>query len=273
MAEKTIMVTGSTDGIGLETARQLALMGHHVIVHGRNPDKTGSTIGQLEKDTGSNTIAGVSGDLSSLEQVRSMAAEVQRKHPSIDVLINNAGIYAHDRHITGDGMESTFQVNYLSAFLLTLLLLDKIITGGGGRIINVSSMIHASSIDFDNLNGERSFSGGQAYSLSKLCMILFTFKLSDLLSDTPVTVNCLHPGVIHTKLLRAAFGGGAPVPEGAETPVYLATADDVAHTSGKYFVNKTPQKPAPAAMDNHIQNRLWNVSQQLAGISRDDIKK
>jgi NAD(P)-dependent dehydrogenase (short-subunit alcohol dehydrogenase family) len=140
--------------------------------------------------------------------------------------------------------------------LLTGLLLDLIKKSAPSRIINVSSMTHSSSIDFDDLQGEKYYSGYSAYSLSKLCNIFFTYELAERLQGTGVTVNCLHPGVIDTKLLRTNFSGGRPVFEGSKTSVYLATAPELENVTGKYFMDKRETRSSHISYDPEVRKKL-----------------
>ncbi len=265
---KTILVTGSTDGIGKQTALQLARMGHRVIIHGRNPDKAKKAMGEIIKLSGNNDIESVSCDLSIQREIHQMAEEIQKRFDKLDVLINNAGVYQSKRELTPDGLEVTFAVNHMAPFILTNLLFELLKETakqtGEARVITVSSMIHASSIEFDNLQGERYFSGSYAYSLSKLCNVLFTYYYADMVSQYDIRANCLHPGVIDTKLLRKGWGGGGASPEeGAKNSVYLATSDRVKGVSGKYFMNMRPTRSAAISYDKSVQKRLWDISLQL----------
>ncbi len=261
--QKTILVTGSTDGIGYETAKVLLKKGELVIIHGRNKGKAEEIreklLSSLGKDISVETVAG---DLSSLIQVREMAEELRKNFAQIDVLINNAGIFSPTLVVSRNGFELTFQVNYLSHFLLTLLLLDKI-PDETGRIINVSSMAHSSQApNFENFLGRGSYDPYLAYSDSKLANILFTYKLSRELSSRKITVNALHPGVIATKLLAAGWGVafGGSVGKGAETSVFLATAESVRNVTGKYFVNKAESTSSAVSYDVPLQEKLWDFS-------------
>jgi NAD(P)-dependent dehydrogenase (short-subunit alcohol dehydrogenase family) len=180
-------------------------------------------------------------------------------------LINNAGVLEPKFLRSHDGYEMTFAVNHLAHFLLTLLLLDFIKSSSPARIVNVSSGIHSSSIDFDNLQGEKTYSGNGAYCLSKLCNVLFTYQLSEKLVNTGVTSNCLHPGVINTKLFRAGWGGGggASLKNGAKNSVYVATSPELDGVTGKYFVNKRDVPSADISYDSSIQEKLWTISKDL----------
>ena len=198
-----------------------------------------------------------------------MAGEIHERYDHLHVLINNAGVSMTERVLTEDGMEMTFAVNYLAPFLLTHLLLDLLKKSAPSRIITVSSKAHMrTTLDFDNLQGEKSFNGSHAYALSKLGNILFTFELAGRLSGSGVTANCLHPGVIDTKMMRQGFSypHGADVEKGAETPVYLATSPDVASMTGQYFEDKRPAPTSPLSHDIPLRKKFWAVSEQLCGI-------
>lgn len=265
---KTILVTGSTDGIGRATARELAERGCAVIVHGRNERRAQEAAREVSASSGTRTVSAVAGDFGSLEEVRAMAKQILRTSPRLDVLINNAGIAVRRRRTTRDGYESTFAVNHLAPFLLTNLLLDRLRDSAPARIVNVSSGVHTSGrIDFDDLQMERGFDGWQAYSNSKFANALFTCELARRLDPADVTANFLHPGVIDTKLLHVNFGGGAPVADGTGTPVHLALAPQVAGVSGCYFVNRRQTRPASATGDMRLATDLWRVSSALTGLT------
>jgi retinol dehydrogenase 14 len=270
MKGKIVFVTGSTDGIGKATALELARMGATVILHGRNPGRCHVVLGEVQKAS-KNTAAGCfAADLSSMKEVRKLAEDVRANYKHLDVLINNAGVFMTERRLTVDGLETTFAVNHLAPFLLTHLLLDLLTSNAPARIINVSSVAHQRAhMDLDNLQGERKFTGYGAYALSKAASILFTYELAQRLEGSGVTVNCLHPGVINTKLLREGFGGmsGAPLKEGAATSVYLASAPDVGATTGRYFVKKREEESSPATHDSALRRKLWTISERLCGIS------
>ncbi len=267
MKDKTILITGSTDGIGKQTALELAKMGATVLLHGRNPARLDRVQKEIKKASGNKRIEVFIADLSSLKQVRNLAQHVLERHDRLDVLINNAGVYENRHGISQDGFEMTFAVNHLAPFLLTMLLLDLIIKSSPGRIINVSSQVHASHMDFGNLQAEKHYSAYETYSLSKLCNVLFTYELAERLTGTGITANCLHPGVIDTKLLKAGWGmGGSPVTQGSRTSVYLASAPELSAVTGKYFNNRRSTKSSQISYDADTRKRLWRVSEQLTGI-------
>jgi NAD(P)-dependent dehydrogenase (short-subunit alcohol dehydrogenase family) len=265
---RIVLITGSTDGIGKQTALDLAKKGYHVLVHGKNREKGMSVVSEIKKLTNNNSIDLLIADLSIQKEIKGMSDEIIKRYDHLDILINNAGVYQIKYELSEDNIEMTFAVNHLAPFLLTRLLLDLLKTNHNSRVINVSSMIHANYIDFQNLQFEKNFVGGEAYSLSKLCNILFTYKLSEILKAGNVTVNCLHPGVINTKILRLSFGNiGAPVQEGSKTSVFLADSVRVENITGKYFVDKKMANSKSITYDKEVQNRLWEISEKLtAGI-------
>ena len=265
---KTILVTGSTDGIGSATALALAERDCTVIVHGRNEARAGAAAQEIAAATGNRQVTPVAADFAVLAEVRALAHRVLSTCPRLDVLINNAGIAVRRRGTTADGYESTFAVNHLAPFLLTNLLLDRLHTSAPARIVNVSSGVHGSGhIDLDDLQMEHGFDGWQAYCNSKLANALFTCELARRLDAREVSANFLHPGVIDTKLLHVNFGGGSPVAAGARTPVHLALAPELAEVTGAYFVNQRQTRASSATGDRRLAAKLWDVSAQLTGLA------
>ncbi len=268
MTARTYLVTGATDGIGQQTAKSLAMRGARVIVHGRNPQKAEASAEAIRSQTNSSDISAVAGDLSSLAEVHTLAESLAKKHSVIDVLINNAGVFANERKVTSEGFELTFVVNHLAPFLLTHLLLPQLRASDEPRVVNVSSIAHSrGAIDFDDLNMERGFGGYRAYAASKLMNVLFSFDLKRRLTAPPIAVNALHPGVIGTKLLREGFGmAGGSVETGAATTLYVATDPRVARVSGKYFSDAREVASAKQSHDQEAQERLYAISAKLTGI-------
>ena len=274
---KTVLITGSTDGIGKHTAVILAQKGFSVLIHGRNEEKCKQILNEISSLTGAKNLDYFVCDLLSLKEVYRFSEEVKKRYESLDILINNAGVYLKDYLLSPEGIEATFQINHLSMFYLTLNLLPIIKPAGEpARIINVSSTAHASKMDFDNLVKPVKYDGHRAYSLSKLCNILFTFELSERLKDKNITVNCLHPGVINTKLLKAGWGAvggffGRSPQEGAKTSVYLAVSKDVENTTGKYFSDSKIAKPHDIVYDKDAAAKLWRLSEELINKSGYEI--
>ena len=265
MNPKTILITGATDGIGKATALALASQGHTVILHGRHIARGQAAVAELRQAAGHERIDFLPADLSSMRQVRELAAAVQTRYPQLHVLINNAGVFMNERQVTEDGFEMTFAVNHLAPFLLTNLLLDKIKQSAPARIITVSSVAHQrGQIDFNDLQGARAFGGYKAYAQSKLANVLFTYELAARTADARVTANCLHPGVIGTKLLQTGFGIGGATPEmGARTSIFLASSPEVETTTGAYFDNQRAVPSAPHSRDVAVRRRLWEISEEL----------
>ena len=262
---KAVLVTGATDGIGREIARQLLAQGWRVLVHGRHEAKATQHANDLAAGSRSGQATPVWGDLSKMDEVVALARQVQQIAPTLDVLINNAGVFERRRRLTADGFEMTMAVNHFAPFLLTRHLLASVTASGAGRVVTVSSMAHQSgAIDLLDLTFGRGYDGYSVYAASKLANILFTRSLAHRLAATSVTANALHPGVITTKLLRAGFSmSGASVEQGARTSVYLATSDKVNAVSGKYFVDCREATPSRAARDDNLAEALWAESERL----------
>ncbi|WP_332450638.1 SDR family NAD(P)-dependent oxidoreductase [Methanoculleus sp.] len=273
MAEQTILVTGSTDGIGKATARALAFQGHRVLLHGRNREKGRAVLAELEAATGSDRLSLFIADLAVQEQVRDLAREVDRASSRLDRLINNAGVFMPEREIAPGGIEMTFAVNYLAPFLLTHELLPLLERSGPARIVNVASIAHRSvqSFDRENLPGFEDYDGYDAYAVSKVGVIAFTIRLGRTLEGTGVTANCLHPGVIETKLLRAYMGrrgGGGPPEKGAEVEARLAISPDAGKVNGGYFEENRWTRPSHLALDPDVQEWFWETGLDLTGMGQ-----
>jgi len=261
MKIKTILITGSTDGIGKQTALELAEKGHQIIIHGRNVQKSDSACREIIKKSGNQRVGFVAADFTDLSEINRMAKEIVSIFGKLDVLINNAGVFENEKVILPNGFERTFMVNHLAPFALTLGLLELLKKSPAGRIVNVSSMAQSGSIDFDNLNGEKYFDPYNAYAVSKLENVLFTYKLIQMLSGSGITANCLHPGVVSTKLLHAGWGkGGESLHEGAQNSIFAAISPDMEGVSGKYLVNKNETRSVAISYDRRIQDRLWEIS-------------
>jgi NAD(P)-dependent dehydrogenase (short-subunit alcohol dehydrogenase family) len=262
-AERTILITGSTDGLGLALARRLAEEGNAVLVHGRDPAKVDRVAGELGGEA-----RGYVADLSSIDEARRLAAEVARDHETLDVLVNNAGIItAAGRDTSADGHEHAFAVNYLAHFLLTLELLDRLRAAEGSRVVNVASLGQR-AIDFDDVMIERDWDPYRSYAQSKLAQILFTIELAERLgAGVSPAVNALHPATfMDTKMVTGA--GGTPrstVQEGMEATHRLAVAGDVEGVTGKFYDGLEESSADPQADDADARRRLWELSEELTG--------
>jgi retinol dehydrogenase-14 len=279
MAGKTVLVTGGTGGIGRATAMGLAKMGARLGITGRDRGRTVEAAAEVRAAGGGQVDLFVA-DLSSQAEVRRLADEVLQTYPRLDVLINNVGGFWNTRHVTADGLERTFALNYLAPFLLTNLLLGRLTHSAPARVVTVASNAHSTGrIDFDDLQGERSYSGSRAYSQSKLGNVLFTYELARRLAASAVTANALHPGVVNT-----SFGAGDPggvqrlfVPfvrpflktpeQGAATSIHLASSPDLKQVSGRYFANSKPKRSSKPSYDEAAAARLWQLSEKLVHLT------
>ncbi len=280
MQNKLCMITGANSGIGKATAMKLAEQGAYIVMVCRNEEKAAKAKEDIISRTGNMGIEIMLADLSYQYEIREVADHFTNKYEELDVLVNNAGMIPSRREETMEGIEKTFAVNHLAPFLLTNLLLEPLKAASAARIVNVSSEVHrmgAPIFDLANLQLEQNFSPIKAYGLSKLCNIMFTRELARRLQDTPVTANALHPGVVSTQLadeaswmMKLFYFIGTPFMKsprkGAETPVYLAASEEVDGVSGKYFRNKKTVKPAEIALDEDLNRRLWEISEQLTGL-------
>jgi retinol dehydrogenase-14 len=280
MAGKSVLVTGGTGGIGKATATGLAALGARVGITGRDPARTEAAAAGIRATPGSPAVDAFAADLSVQAGVRRLAAQVLDTYPRLDVLVNNAGGFWAHRHVTADGLEHTFALNHLAPFLLTSLLLGRLTASAPARIITVSSGAHARGrIDFDDLQGERNYSGQRAYSQSKLANVMFTYELARRLDGTGVTATVLHPGVVRTGFgaedqaaYLAVMIGVARLfmktpAQGADTPIYLASSPEAEGITGRYFVNRKPKDSSKASFDTAAAGRLWQVSADLAGLT------
>lgn len=279
MRGKRVILTGASRGIGRETALALGRMGAELSFVVRDPERGGAVADEVRALGGGGEVEVFVADLSSMVDVRRVAAEILAKHSRIDVLLNNAGVLLMDRQLTKDGFEATFATNHLAYFLLTKLLLGAIKKAPAGRIVNVASEAHhRASLDFADLMAEESYSGVKAYSTSKLANILFTSELARHLDGTSVTTNSLHPGIIASGFARnntgvVGFFAKVAAPflmsaeNGAKTSIFLATDPSVSKVSGQYFDKSKTKTPSREARDPAIARRLWNVSEELVARS------
>jgi len=279
MSDKVCLVTGGNSGIGKSVALGLAKMGATVVVVSRNKEKGQTAITDIMEKSGNKNVELLQADMSSQISIRQLADEFKARHERLHLLINNAGVYLTKRTESEDGLESTFAINHLGPFLLTSLLLDILKASSPSRIVNVTSDAHkGANIHFDDLQGEKRFSGWQAYGQSKLAMILFTHELAKRLGGTGVTVNSAHPGVVRTNF--AKNNGGLVMlgfrflgiffisPESsAKRILYVATSPDLEGVTGKYFTKMHETRSSPESYDDDSARRLWLVSEQLAKLS------
>ncbi len=279
MTGKTVLITGATSGIGRAAAIGLATMGARVGITGRDRSRAEAAAAEIARASGKPAVDVFVADMSSQSEVRRLADEVLTTYPRLDVLLNNVGGFWAHRHMTADGLEHTLAVNHLAPFLLTSLLLERLIASAPARVVTVSSAAQSmGKIDFDDLMGETRYSGQRAYNQSKLANVMFTYELARRLQGTGVTATALHPGVT-----RTGFGADDPnlmmIPiiavlrpfmksptRGAETAVYLASSPEVEGVTGRYFADREARKSQDSSYDAATTARLWDVSAELVGL-------
>jgi len=276
---KRVLVTGATNGIGLEAARSLARQGAKVVLVGRDAAKTARCLADVRASAPGAEVSSLLCDFSRQKEERRLAEEVLRRFDRLDVLVNNAGTVFKNRTLTEDGIEATFAVNHLGYFLLTQLLLERIIRSAPARIVNVASIAHRrATMDFDDLFYERGYSLVKAYGRSKLGNVLYTRLLAQKLAGTGVTVNSLHPGAVDTGIWSAAPAWMKPLiailrrfafisaEEGGRRIVQLVAGPELSGTTGQYFENGRIVDPASRARDDALARRLWQESERLTGL-------
>src|SRR5215475_11775067 len=269
--DKTVLVTGSTDGVGRLVARRLADQGARVLIHGRNRARGEQLLKEI-RAAKRGSAAFLPADFSSLAEVRRLAGAVHRECDRLDILINNAGIgsggSAGKREVSQDGHELRFAVNYLAGFLLTRVLLPLLMLAKPARIVNVSSL-GQHPIDFDDVMLTRGYSGSRAYAQSKLAQIMFTFDLAQELEASNVTANCLHPATyMNTTMVRQA--GVTPISttdEGATAILNLAVAAPLDRQTGLFFDGLNPSRANPQAYDLQAREQLRALSLKLTGLA------
>jgi retinol dehydrogenase-14 len=285
MNEKISLVTGANSGIGKVTAKVLAAGGATVIMVCRNREKGEAARAEIVSATRNENVDLRIADFSELNQIRRLAAEVKAKYSRLHTLVNNAGAYNGKRTLTPDGYETTFAVNHLGYFLLTIELLDLLKSSAPARIVNVASDAHQNShIDFDDLNLENGYTGWKAYAQSKLANVLFTYELARKLQGKRVTANCMHPGVVGTNIFNNVRGvGGAIVrlfspfmrtPEkGADTIIWLASSPEVEGITGRYFIDRKDRPSNPESYNFAIASRLWEVSERMVRTASEAVRQ
>jgi NAD(P)-dependent dehydrogenase (short-subunit alcohol dehydrogenase family) len=278
MGGKVVVITGATSGIGWVAAEKLARMGARIVMIARDRTRGDATLTRLREAGPRAAHSAHYADLSTIAEMQRVVGEIAAVEPRVDVLINNAGALFSSRQVTTDGVEMTFATNHMSYFVVTLGLADRLRATPGARVVNTSSDAHRRArLDFDDLQSARGYRGFPVYGRSKLCNILFTRELAKRWIDTGVTVNCLHPGFVSTRfgdqsggmfqrLIQVAKLFAISPEEGAETIIYLATSDEVAKQTGRYFYKCRAVNPTKEAQDDEAARRLWEESARLAGV-------
>lgn len=270
MKNRVCLVTGANTGIGKATALGLAQQGATVVMVSRSAERGQAALETIQQQTGNPNLHLMVADLSVQADIHRLAKEFQAQFSALHVLINNAAVIPAERRLTVDGLELQFAVNHLAYFLLTHLLLDTLKVSIPSRIVNVSSQVHQwATLNFDDLQSEQGYEPRRVYGMTKLANVYFTKALAQRLDGTGVTVNCLHPGVIQTQLLRdyGASSSGDTPEAGAQTSLYLATSPEVEGITGQYFANQHLAEAAEKTQNDAIGQRLWEVSAQLTGLA------
>jgi retinol dehydrogenase-12 len=279
LENKVCLITGATNGIGLEAAKALNQMGAEIVFIARNHEKANKLKEELLQESGRQPTA-IIADLSSQNEVKKAAEEFLSLNKPLDILLNNAGIMNRERKETADGFDEVFSVNHLAYFSLTLLLIEKMKNAGGGRIVNVASMAYrfVNEMNFEDLQSKENYKGLKVYGQSKLANILFTRSLASKLKVYKITVNCLHPGYVDTGIglnnegffVRLLMNLGRPfakkTDKGAETSIYLCSSPEVEKVTGEYFVDCEIEKLIGAAKSDDQAEKLWSISSELTGI-------
>lgn len=259
--QKTILITGSTDGIGFETAKMLASKGHHILLHGRSREKLEHTEKAL---SGAGNVETYTADLSHMGGVESLAKAVTESHSRLDVLINNAGVFAVPNPITAEGLDLRFVVNTIAPYLLTQQLLPLL--GSTGRVINLSSAAQ-SPVDLDALSGDARLSTNAAYAQSKLAITMWSRQLAISLGDDGPVFVAVNPGsMLGSKMVKAAYGvDGSDLRIGADILTRAALSDEFAEASGKYFDNDSRRfaSPHPDALNEQKSSEVIRTIEEI----------
>lgn len=273
MVVKAALVTGSTDGIGFETAKGLAGRGFTTIIVGRNRERGRRAEQAIRTHGGHDRVYFLEANLSSQDAVHQLAEEVQRRFARLTILVNNLGALVKERQETIDGIEWMLAMNHLNPFLLTRLLLPMLEAGGKGRIVNVTSNVHRGKrLNLDDVQGEKSFKGRHMYGQAKLLNLLTAYELGRRLDGSGVTVNIADPGGADTAMSRRGMGfasrlmtlAGLTRERASRSSIYLATAPEMEGVSGVYIKpNLGRGKSSDASYDQNLAWRAWEISEQL----------
>lgn len=282
---KTVLITGATGGIGFATAQDLAARGYEVILHGRSRDKTEKARDHLLTTQPNAKLKIVMADLSQLSEIHRLAEEVRILAPTLDVLVNNAGVWNSKQELTAEGVEKTFAVNQLAYFLLSHLLLPSLRNApDNGRIVCVASDSHKQikGMFFDNLNLDGNYHGLRSYAQSKLANVLFCYEFERKRKSTDPTIYAVQPGLVQTDIglkgnswlhsiawkVRRKMSGNKTPAQGAATSIYLASSPKVADQSGKYWDDSAPKQSYSSSYDKDEARILWETCEEMTGIMR-----
>jgi NAD(P)-dependent dehydrogenase (short-subunit alcohol dehydrogenase family) len=278
MPSQVFIVTGATSGIGKALAVDLAKLGEMVVIVARDAERANATLEEIRLATQNANVDLQLCDLSILSSVRNLAEILRSKYETIDVLINNAGVYKRKRSVTVDGFEEMFAANHLGPFLLTNLVLEKlqaaVQTHGSARVLNITAP-STIPLNFDDLQGERSFNSLNAFGATKMANLLFTLELARQLENTGITVNAVHPGLARSELMkegsfliRLLTRLISPPPEKVSGAILqAATAHEFEKLTGRFLHNGKEIDVPAYAHDRAAQQRLWDISERLTGLA------
>lgn len=288
MKDKIVLITGATGGIGKQTALTLAKIGAQIIITGRNEKSGAEAVDEIKQLSGNSKVDLLLADVSKQADIKALASHVKEKYVRLDILINNAGLAAAKRQITGDGVESNFAVNVVAPFLLTHLLLDTLKNSQPARVITLMGGDVPAKLETDNLQGERNFNGLNSYSQSKLAMMIVMYEFSQRLQSSKVTMNYCYPGQASTNMTRSVTpemlpkamrwmfpifklmtqpDNGKSATKASQSSIYLASSVEVEGVTGKYFNPKCKETAMPKIVfDSEVRQNLWAKVHQIAGV-------
>lgn len=288
MKDKIVLITGATNGIGKQTALSLAKMNAQVIITGRNEKSGAEAVDEIKQLSGNSKVDLLLADVSKQADIKALASHVKNKYAQLDILINNAGLAAAKRQITGDGIESNFAVNVVAPFLLTHLLFDTLKNSQSARVITLMGGDVPNKLETDNLQGEQNFDGLNSYSQSKLAMMVVMYEFSQRVQGLKVTMNCCYPGQASTNMTRSVTpemlpkamrwmfpifklmtrpDNGKSAAKASQSSIYLASSIDIEGVTGKYFNPKCKETAMPKIVfDPEVRQNLWAMVHQIAGV-------
>ena len=266
--QQTILITGATDGLGRAVAGELAASGATLLLHGRSEERGRQTLAEISARTPAARLTYYRADFDSLSEIRGLAERILAEHDRLDVLLNNAALGIDPvRRTTQDGLEATFQVDYLAPYMLSYLLEPLLAASAPSRIVNVASAGQA-PLRFEDIMLEHSYDGMHAYCQAKLAEIMLTFDLAAQLSDAGVTVNCVHPAFnMPTKIVTHMFTPGSEIADGVTSVLRLTTDPRLDNVTGRYFDQTHEARALDQAYDERARARIREVAERLTGVS------
>ena len=266
--QQTILITGATDGLGRAVAHELAARGATLLLHGRSEDRGRQTVAEIRAQAPNATLTYYRADFDSLSEIRGLAERILAEHDRLDVVLNNAALGIDSvRRVSRDGLEATFQVDYLAPYMLSYLLEPLLITSAPSRIVNVASAGQA-PIGFEDVMLERSYDGVQAYCQAKLAEIMLTLDQAAALSGAGVTVNCVHPALnMPTKIVTHMFTPDSEIADGVRSVFRLVTDPALDRVTGRYFDQTQEARALDQAYDERARARVREIAERLTGVS------